>query len=280
MTISQRIATAIISLLIMLLTACGSSSDSNTSSAQATNSNVDNTDVAYQLSTASIAAVNTQLAFDAFYASLLEALSSAQSGTSSAPVSVTECGGTVTTDATPTVTSGSLTFDNYCVSGINGYGFDSVTMNGVVSFNANTSSNILEFTFSNLQVTTGGKTVSLNADISLNMNSMALVSIELSSGGQTYAVKDLIFSNDGSGIAITSGTLVSPDYGDIALSTTSPLVFDGCGTVDTSDDAYPSDGGLVLQNTDGVRVDVSFNGCTEVVLCYNQSTEMCDTITR
>lgn len=278
MLISQRIAAAIIVLSITLMAACGGSS-SGSSQSNNNNSNVDNTDVAYQLSTASIEAVNTQLAFNAFYSSLLAAVSSSPSGASSAPVSVTVCGGTATSDAAPTDTSGTVVFDNYCVSGIAGYGFDSVTLNGSVDFSANTTTNILGISFSGLQVSTDVKTISLNASISLNMNTLA-VSVEFSSDGQTYAIEGLTLSSDGSGISITSGTLVSPDYGDITISTTSPLVFDGCSSANTIDDKYPSSGTLVMQNADGERADVTFNSCTDIVICYNQSTVMCDTVTR
>jgi len=157
-------------------------------------------------------------------------------------------------------TSGSITLTNCDV----GSGFESVVLNGTMSFSSNSSGTSFTASF-NLSITENGvtETISGSASCTVDQSSGAencTYNINTTGiDGRTYNVSDVSVSGSSFSGYTVSGSVNDPDHGAITINTTTPITFGGCP-------GGAPDGGEMTFNSQNVTATVTFNAdCTFTV---------------
>jgi hypothetical protein len=180
------------------------------------------------------------------------------------------CGGSVTipdnTNFNGPTLDLTMTFNNLCFNN----GIDpQVTMNGTMRMiDTDTSETII---FSNLTVSIlGGESYTLNATTTCDLSGFNCTVDFNGTDGTTYRMGNLSVIESVSGISI-SGTFYHPDYGSVALSTTTPMTFN------CAPSPQPDTGVLAFSGDSGTSGSITFQGCSNYMVCYNEgSGEICN----
>ena len=161
------------------------------------------------------------------------------------------CGGSVTAPDTfgqGGSISGTLTFNAVCVDD----GVTTLTMDGPVIITESASSITMQF--ANFTVSSGGNSETINATLSCDasMINCSLASDFAGSDGTIYRISDISVTGN-----VVSGHYVNmsfyhPAYGQVSISTTSPITTGSCG-------AFPDSGGIAVFGAGGSYFNMDFN---------------------
>ena len=279
-----------ISLLALLLTACGATEDTSQVSGDTTNAPsydglttqtaIDDNNAKTLAVAATDVAYNgdNQEQLNALFSNVFSNLQNQKGGITAQASVPGNCGGSATypdnIGQQQSPISGSISFSNFCIDG--GAQVGQLTVSGQISFMAQVENSTLismAIELNNIVISYNGNTITTNSTIAYANNNLVFeTSTDLAgSGGQTLRIENLVMSGSpGSGIAITSGRIYQPDYGYVDISTTENLVFVGC------DNGRPISGVLLLDGSGDSTAQVTFNSCTAYEVCVN-GTVMCDT---
>ena len=261
-----------LSLLILLTTACGNSSDSP----ETTQATIDE-DNAQTLAIAATDGFNigdNEAQLGVLFDNVLSNLQSQKSGIAASGVVPGNCGGSATypdnVDQQQNPITGTISFDNFCLDGGES---GQVIASGQISFIAQVENDQLvsmAIELDNFVLSYNGNTVTINSTVAISQNLGNYdVHFETSteftgSQGQTLRVENLVISgNPISGVTISSGRIYHPDFGYVDISTTETLIFEGC------DNGKPVSGTVLLEGSSDNTAELVFTSCTSYEVCMN-----------
>jgi hypothetical protein len=264
-----------LSLLILLTTACGNSSDSP----ETTQATIDE-DNAQTLAIAATDGFNigdNEAQLGVLFDNVLSNLQSQKSGIAASGVVSGNCGGSATypdnVDQQQNPITGTISFDNFCLDGGES---GQVIASGQISFIAQVENDQLvsmAIELDNFVLSYNGNTVTINSTVAISQNLGNYdVHFETSteftgSQGQTLRVENLVISgNPISGVTISSGRIYHPDFGYVDISTTETLIFEGC------DNGKPVSGTVLLEGSSDNTAELVFTSCTSYEVCMNDTT--------
>ena len=285
-----------LSLLILLTTACGNSSDSP----ETTQATIDE-DNAQTLAIAATDGFNigdNEAQLGVLFDNVLSNLQSQKSGIAASGVVSGNCGGSATypdnVDQQQNPITGTISFDNFCLDGGES---GQVIASGQISFIAQVENDQLvsmAIELDNFVLSYNGNTVTINSTVAISQNLGNYdVHFETSteftgSQGQTrifqrhykgsesrgegiqhiaLRVENLVISgNPISGVTISSGRIYHPDFGYVDISTTETLIFEGC------DNGKPVSGTVLLEGSSDNTAELVFTSCTSYEVCMNGTT--------
>jgi len=147
--------------------------------------------------------------------------------------------------------NGTMTLDNLCYDdGFNG----KIVLNGQVIF-AETGTTIT-ITYSNFTVVFGGQTQTINATLSCDLIEIdcTFTSDYVGDDGKTYRISGFYISGNETTGYIIGATFFHPDQGSVTISTSNPVTFNSSGNPisGTLDFASGTSTGSITFNSDGL----------------------------
>jgi hypothetical protein len=275
-----------ISLLVLLVTACGSADDSTSQSGSSgpsyngvtTQATIDN-ESANSLAVAATDATNNgdnQEQMGAVFSNVFNNLQNQKGGITAQSTVSGNCGGTATypdnLNQQQNPISGTVSFSSYCIDG--GAQVGQLVVSGQISFTADVQDTTLvsmSIELTDLMISYNGNTITTNSTLTYADSTVTFATSTdfYGSQGKTLRVKNLVISGSpDTGITITGGQIYEPDYGYVEIQTTENLVFQGC------DNGKPNSGTLLLTGSGDSTASITFS-CASYEVCVNGSS-ICD----
>ncbi len=274
------------SLLVMLATGCGGSSDSSVTSNNGisgpsyagieSQAVIDETN-AQTMALAAVDGASTgdnQEQMGVLFDNVFSNLQSQTGGISAQGTAAGNCGGSATypdnIDQQANPITGTVSFYNFCLQDAQG---GQLIVNGDISFIAQVDDNnnlvSMAIEINSFVLSYDGNTVTINSTIAFSPNGVLFeTSTELTgSQGQVLKVENLVISGDPiNGVTISSGRIYHPDNGYVDISTTETLMFEGCDT------GKPISGTVLLEGSGGTNAELVFTSCSTYEVCVNGNT--------
>jgi hypothetical protein len=279
----KKMSLLCISLLIVLTTACGDSSDpaeesgiSGPSYSGATTQATIDESNAQTLALAAFDGVNTgdnEAQLGMLFDDVFSNLQSQKSGIAAGVVVSGNCGGSAiypdNVDQQQSPITGTISYDNFCLDGGES---GQLIIDGQISFIVEVENNELvsmAIELNDFVLSYNGNTVTINSTVAFSQNGVLFeTSTELTgSEGRVLKVENLVISGDPlNGVTISSGRIYHPDNGYVDISTTETLMFEGC------DNGKPVSGKVWLEGSGGTNAELEFTSCATYQVCVNDYT--------